>query len=77
VTAKSDVPCAMCWVMERRAGDVMRGIIMKPPPMPASDPASPAIDPTPKESSFWFVGGGSFVLLFLGLSDCLLDLNRF
>ena len=42
-----------------------------------SDPASPAIDPTPKESSFWFVGGGSFVLLFLGLSDCLLDLNRF
>ena len=82
MTAKRDVPWATCWVTERREGDVMRGIMMKPPPIPASDPASPAMVPMPKDRRLWFLMGGGMGdspgLLAVELADeeSLVDLKR-
>ena len=47
-TAKREVPCAECCGKVRKRGDVMRGIMTKPPPIPAKLPSAPARAPMPK-----------------------------
>ena len=47
-TANRLVPCAACWDRPRRE-DVIRGIMMNPPPIPAREPRIPAPVPIKKD----------------------------